>query len=91
MIFYVLSNAGGGVCFSTVELRSADGFLSFRCFQKVCSIHVMRESIFVVSLQFCEIKKNTIDSQKIGALLRVGAVNFLAMYSRQSYHKFGFL
>ena len=77
-------------CFSTIELTSADGFLSFRCFQKVCSIRVMRESIFVVRLQFCEIKKNTIDSRKIGALLRVGAVNFLAMYSRQSYHKFCF-
>ena len=36
-------------------------------------------------------RKNTIDSRKIGALLRVGAVNFFAMYSRQSYHKFGFL
>ena len=57
MIFYVLTNAGGGVCFSTIELTIADGFLGFRCFQKVCSIHVMRESIFVVSLQFCEIKK----------------------------------
>ena len=44
-------------CFSTIELTSADGFLSFRCFQKVCSIYVKRESIFVVSLQFCEIKK----------------------------------
>ena len=55
--FYVLSNAGGGVRFSTIELTSADRFLGFRCFQKVCSIYVKRESIFVVSLQFCEIKK----------------------------------
>ena len=91
MIFYVKSNAGGGVGFSTVELRNADRSLGFPYFRKVCSIYVMRESIFVVSLQFCEIKKNTIDSRKIGALLRVGAVNFLAMYSRQSYHKYGFL
>ena len=44
-------------CFSTIELTSADGFLSFRCFQKVCSIYVKRESIFVVSLKFCEIGK----------------------------------
>ena len=90
IIFNVLSNAGEFLFFDN---------RTYECW-RIPQLSLLSKSLFDscdVRVDFCcefavlRNQKNTIDSQKIGALLRVGAVNFLAMYSRQSYHKFGFL